>query len=70
MYLEKLQIDRKFGFGSEDANAETFRAFLNCPDLKQKSQFELFDYESQEYLIELKTRRCKSSKYISRYNDS
>ena len=63
MYVEKLQLDRKFGFGSENANAETFRAFLDCPDLKQNSQFELFDYESDEYLIELKTRRCKSNTY-------
>ena len=46
MYLAKLQIDRKFGFGSEDANLDTLKALLNCPHLKQNSQFDLFDYES------------------------
>ena len=63
MYLEKLQLDRKFGFGSENSNIEILRTFLGCPDLKQNSQFDLFDYESDEYLIELKTRRCKSNTY-------
>ena len=63
MYLEKLQDDRKFGFGSENANLETFKAFLGCPDLKQNPQFDLFDYESDDYLIDLKTRRCKSTTY-------
>ena len=63
MYLEKLEADRKYGFSSEDANVETFKSFLSCPHLKQNNQFDLFDYESDEYLVELKTRRCKSNTY-------
>ena len=63
MYLEKLEADRKYGFSSENANVETFKSFLACPHLKQNSQFDLFDYESDKYLVELKTRRCKSNTY-------
>ena len=61
-YREKYQQDVKFGFEMEKENFERLKSFLNC-DLKQNKRYDIFDYESENHLIELKTRRCNSTTY-------
>ena len=61
-YREKFQEDAKFGFQMEKDIFETLKSFLKC-DLKQKKRYDIFDYESETHLVELKTRRCNSTTY-------
>ena len=61
--MQKRQEDLKLGLSSEVNNFEIFKSFLNDPELKRTKPFDIFDYESDKNLIELKTRRCKSDTY-------
>ena len=63
MYSAKLKQDLQFGLQMEINNFDKFKSFLNCPDLKQTKQNHIFDYESDDHLVELKTRRCCSTTY-------
>jgi len=54
-YISKLNNDLSFGLQSEENNFNIFKEFLNCPDLEQTKRGAIFDFESSQYLIELKT---------------
>jgi hypothetical protein len=62
-YISKLNNDLSFGLESEINNFEKFKIFLNCPELQQTKKADIFDYESDEYLVELKSRKCLSTTY-------
>jgi len=62
-YITKLNSDLSFGLESEINNFEKFKIFLNCPELQQTKKSDIFDYESDEYLVELKSRKCLSTTY-------
>lgn len=59
----KLKEDLIFGEEKENSNLDVFRNFLNCPELQKTRKNAVFDYESEKYLVELKTRRCLSTTY-------
>ena len=62
-YISRLNNDLSFGLQSEENNFNIFKEFLNCRDLQQTKKGAIFDYESSEYLVELKTRKCLSTTY-------
>ena len=62
MYREKYQQDVHFGLEMKTTIFEKLKTFLNC-NLMQKNRYDLFDYESDTHLVELKTRRCCSTTY-------
>lgn len=62
MYTEKYQRDVNFGLKMENTIFEQLKTFCNC-NLIQNKRYDIFDYESDTHLIELKTRRCKSTTY-------
>lgn len=62
-YYTKLNEDLKFGLESEENNFEKFKDFLNCPELKKTARNHPFDFESDNHLVELKTRKCLSTTY-------
>ena len=62
MYREKYQQDVHFGLEMETSIFEKLKTFLDC-NLMQKKRYDLFDYESDTHLVELKTRRCCSTTY-------
>jgi hypothetical protein len=51
----------KFGLNGELACSELICNQFNVK--KNVSRWAVFDFESDEYLVELKTRRCKSTQY-------
>jgi hypothetical protein len=63
IYIMKINTNPEYKFG--------LKSELECSELicnqfnvkKNLSRWATFDFESDEYLVELKTRRCKSSQY-------
>jgi len=57
-------IDYTFGKRSESLNLPIFQNYFNCLSLKESpKKTSIFDFESENIFIELKTRRCLSSTY-------
>lgn len=56
------QKDLKFGFNSEN-NLLTKMKELFGSDIEKTGRYNIFDFENDNYLIELKTRRIYSNQY-------
>ena len=59
--MSSLAIDRKFGFKHEDTQQKHIETITG--KLNKYSQFDTFDYFNDEYIVELKSRRCNHNKY-------
>ena len=57
--------DLEFGFQSEDKLFDFFKEHIG--DCCKTPKFAIFDYEGDDFFIELKTRRINSKKYNSTF---
>ena len=62
-YINRLAEDIAFGVESEKDNYEIIKEFVCCPELQRNKRNDIFDFESENILVELKTRKCLSNKY-------
>ena len=62
-YISLLNKDLSFGIQSESDNYEIIKGVVNCPTLEKTKRGCIFDFESENILVELKTRKCISTKY-------
>lgn len=63
IYIMKINTNKeyKYGLKGELACSELICNKFNVK--KNSNRWATFDYESDEYLVELKTRRCNSTQY-------
>lgn len=61
--MTKLDIDLKFGLAGEDTIFEKLKTISSPNILKTKNKYAIMDFESDDFVIELKTRRCHSNTY-------
>jgi len=61
--MSLIDLDRKYGFEKEKEFYETLKKYFNEENLNFTNKNNSFDFESENILIELKSRRCYSHTY-------
>tara|TARA_R100001079_G_scaffold109163_1_gene81205 strand:- start:17 stop:427 length:411 start_codon:yes stop_codon:yes gene_type:complete len=62
---EKKICDLDFGLNQEDKLLPFFKKYFNNNNIKKTNKNNFFDYECDELMIELKSRRINHNKYDS-----